>query len=136
MKVSLTTKDVKLWIHDNLLYCACGVPESVVRLFYDVMNAIYMKWAFHDRGGTDEVDNWHAEIERLLKYEKGGENGLYWFFLYMLDHWGLTEHGGSVAGSWLSPDGDELFRALRRMLLTGEETCGSIAEWNSYQEEK
>lgn len=35
-----------------------------------------------------------------------------WAFVYFVDSFGLTEHGGGVRGSWLTDDGKEMLRVL------------------------
>lgn len=43
-----------------------------------------------------------------------GDTGLEHLLLYMLDAWGLTEHGGSVGGCWLTDTGESVLAGLLR----------------------
>jgi hypothetical protein len=81
-------------------FCGCGDPESAYEHLRDVLRAF--KAPFETR-----LDS----VEKLLKAE---HPGMYWAYLYWLDHAGLTEHGGSVRGSWLTDKGEYLLDLLEK----------------------
>ena len=49
-----------------------------------------------------------TELEALL-----GDGMLGLSYLYVLDSHGLTEHGGSIGGSWLTTEGEAVLALLK-----------------------
>ena len=76
-------------------FCGCGQPEeataSLLRLLQ--LHPIYT----HQR-----------EFDELVS-----SAGMQYLLLYMVDTMGLTEHGGSVGGAWLTDRGEALMERLR-----------------------
>lgn len=67
-------------------------------------------------------------------------DGVRYFVLYLLDHWDLTEHGGSVGGSWLSEKGRDVLAVLRLEAEDGfQRLCASCCihgyPWDESTEE-
>ena len=79
-------------------FCGCGQPESAVERLRDLL-----RWHHRENGGYKgrEAAVNDAGFEMLL--------------LYFLDHMGLTEHGGSVGGAWLTAEGEGVLGALERL---------------------
>jgi len=87
-------------IHDfyyrKLNFCGCGNPDTQMQFLRDVLRAINRR----SEGNTWKEDT--KKIEALLPGALGQ------FYLYWLDSMGITEHGGSIGGDWLTEKGKEL----------------------------
>ena len=77
-------------------FCGCGNPDDAAARLCDLLTFHPL---YENRG----------EFERLVP-----DSGIQHLLLYMLDHLGLTEHGGSVMGAWLSDKGKDVLTALER----------------------
>ncbi len=86
--------------------CGCGNPDAVYDTVLDLLNAV------------DRFDDDGSRLRETL----GPNAGVRHLVMSALDRVGLTEHGGSVWGSWLTPKG----RAARRLLSLG--TPGQMDE--------
>lgn len=67
-------------------------------------------------GCPDDAWGWVAEyLGKLERKEPIGDDfgGEVMICLYLMAHLELTEHGGSVYGCWLNPDGETALRFLR-----------------------
>lgn len=88
--------------------CTCGNPEDLAGLVLAGLDA------HHAPGDLGHAwpGEWVAANLALA---------------YMLDAWELTEHGSTIHGGWLTPDGAALREALRtadlRTVLDWEHTC-------------
>lgn len=104
----------EVWF-DDLDFCGCGNPEIVLTRIRDVLRAIANRSAAW-RGMpimplSNESDHSEYAKEQLAK-TLGPDQALEYLMLYVLDAADLTEHGGSVGGSWLTPKGEELLAFL------------------------
>lgn len=115
--------------------CTCGAehpdhpkrvdPATVNREVHEARRLLFQFWDFANLcycGNTDRIIR--VIHGALLAHSEPGENfkplddaltsdATSLFVIYALDAWGLTEHGGSVYGGWLTPDGVRLRNALR-----------------------
>lgn len=98
----MTRQEMRVFLQD--WFCGCGNPEEACRALHDllVLHPLY--------------ENQEA-LRRLLPNEGSRQ-----FMLYILDAMGLTEHGTSVNGAWLSDKGQAVLAALR---------IEADDEWNS-----
>jgi hypothetical protein len=89
---------------NRLGVCGCGNPEEVLAVYHRLM------WRLAEK----RFDG------RLAEVTDGHE---LWLdtMLYTLDAFGLTEHGTSVGGSWLSEDGERCLEVLDVLELFGYE---------------
>lgn len=74
--------------------CGCGDPYAVAQLVLDVL-ALH---PLYEGGALAEQPS----------------DGLWYFVLGVLDSLGLTEHGGSIGGGWLTDKGKATLAALER----------------------
>jgi len=81
----------------DLDMCACGNPEDGYALVRDLLALA----PFYDHP---------AEVRDLI----GGHDGAYHLVLSLLDHAGLTEHGSSIGGSWITKKGTHYLDLMRR----------------------
>lgn len=92
---------------DKLGFCGCGSPEDVLKLLKEVLEILDMR-------NPRDKDSWQISYKKLEeRFYK--DDTLLTFFLYWLDDKELTEHGGSVGGSWLSSEGKILLEKLRNI---------------------
>lgn len=88
----MTIQELRVFVNEQ--FCACGSPEDAFEALAKALRIIS-----HDRW-LDELKAWIPD------------DGLQLLLLYQLDKMDLTEHGGSVYGSWLSDKGKEVLAAL------------------------
>ena len=86
-------------LHSDMPSCGCGDPAAADRLVIDLLT-VFADWA-PDRA---------RRVEELI----GGSDGAQQIVLATLDHAGLTEHGGSVWGSWLTERGKWVLWAVEQ----------------------
>lgn len=88
-----------LYGRDGLRFCGCGNPEAVYVLVRDLLALAPFyenQAAVRERIGTSQDD--------AARY----------VVLYVLDGAGLTEHGSSIAGAWLTAKGRHYLPLMRR----------------------
>lgn len=90
----MTLQELRVFLQE--WFCGCGAPESAAERLRDLL-------AMHPL---------YENRERLKVLVP--DDGLEYLLLYMLDHFDLTEHGGSVGGAWLSEKGKAVLEALNR----------------------
>jgi hypothetical protein len=76
-------------------FCGCGNPDDAAKTLHDVLAA-------------------HVARDRDTLTALLPDVGVRHLLLYTLDHFGLTEHGSSVEGAWLTDKGTRVFEALVR----------------------
>lgn len=108
---------------ENRASCGCGwkgqvddlVPEGLELEDYLILQA-----GFCGCGDPDEAAKYLRDLLRVLnscatldyRKEMLGNGGQAYWTLYMLDHFGLTEHGSMIYGCWLSTKGKAVLRRL------------------------
>lgn len=75
------------------MFCGCGLPESAWEIVLRLLG--YFGTPHEDRN----LDEFRDED---------------YLAAYVIDHCGLIEHGTSIGGSWLTDDGKEALRFLRK----------------------
>lgn len=85
--------------YEELKFCGCGIPEEVQDYIHDILAAMAER---SDSGW--EINKVNAVLGNIEMATA--------FVLYTLDAMGLTEHGGSIFGSWLDPKGRALLKEL------------------------
>jgi hypothetical protein len=91
---SMTRQDLRVFLSDR--FCGCGSPEAASGALLRLLRL----HPLHENRA--EFDAWMPD------------DGIEYLLLYMLDGWGLTEHGGSVAYAWLTSTGEAVRDALVR----------------------
>jgi len=82
--------------HFGLLHlCGCGSPEDAYNFCRDAL-------ACFDRRGTSERINAEDALKRLIQERPDDAAHV---LAHLFSHLDLLEHGGSVGGSWLTPNG-------------------------------
>jgi hypothetical protein len=79
-------------------FCGCGDPEAAARALLAILD-LHPLYGHHK-------DFWEGLF--------GHDGGMGYLVLYFIDSLGLTEHGGSIGGAWLTAKGEALRDALRR----------------------
>lgn len=95
-------------------FCGCGAPESAAARLCDLL-------ALHP------LYDHRPELEQLLP-----DDGLRQLVLYTLNHFDLTEHGGSVNGGWLTDTGRAVLDALNQETADGYESLMADACVHGY----
>lgn len=85
--------------YEILSFCGCGSPNSVCDLLLDFLECF--------TGDYDLIDR--NLVNKLLS--ENSNHIWHDFMLYFLDSKGITEHGTSIYGSWLTEEG-KLYREL------------------------
>ena len=104
--------------HTGVLgFCGCGQPERVARLVGGFLALLRRQWS-EMRADTSPLLALTPEKEAMYRRHRedrsvffGGHEGLDYMVAYVADLRGLTEHGGSIGGEWLT-DGGELWLDL------------------------
>lgn len=100
-------------------FCGCGSPGPVV--LGKIKTALSWFCGVRDGSGA-------APLSPMLVLPPAEARDD--FLLYLLDAWGLTQHGGSVYGSWLTPDGERLRVALGLVdVETFDDVMGESGPW-------
>lgn len=89
------------WFED-LAFCGCGDAPATRSYLFGILKAIEGRHASNWQ--VDEVDGAIGSSVEAGRY----------FVLYVLDAMGLTEHGSSVNGCWLTEKGLQLLRELEQ----------------------
>lgn len=95
-------------------WCGCGSPEEASARLRDVL-------ALHP------LYEHRAEIDALIP-----DSGFQYLILYTLDHFDLTEHGGTVGGGWLTDKGKAVLEALNREAASNYEALSENACMHGY----
>lgn len=86
-------------------WCGCGDPEASLTMLHWLLES--MNWVHHQRPSEPR--------SMFYDYLEHAQPGLFWLTLYSLNKLELTEHGGSVRASWLTPLGEELLEAMNAL---------------------
>ena len=110
--------------YEIIKICGCGSPEDTIICIRDYLQILSDKFANKDV----EMEKWHQicadSRKRMLEKfnaEYVTDNPLLQFMAYMLDDKGLTEHGSSVDGSWITDLGKMCLYVYNLLVLDGEE---------------
>jgi hypothetical protein len=87
-------------LHSDMPSCGCGDPEAADRLVIGLL-AVFADWQ------PDRTQR----VQELI----GGTDGTQQIVLATLDQAGLTEHGGSLWGSWLTDRGKWVLWAVEQV---------------------
>lgn len=89
-------KEGFLWIY-VLEGCGCGSSDTLKQMAWDVFEMF-----------AQEISD-----QRWQKIYEGDNALAYETLAHWIDSKGLIEHGGSIAGSWLTSGGKALYDALK-----------------------
>jgi len=96
-------------------FCGCGDPQMVADLVVRLLTE-GKRW-------DDQPDLVRpCGVEAATAIIKQNPEAAAWALLYMLDHWQLTEHGGSVNGAWLTLRGTQVAAILAADEVDAEAT--------------
>lgn len=107
----METAELKDEIFTNFGFCGCGDPESALQFLLEILQLI--KDRADAANNTEKYNKLYEDIEEKLHFKS--TPGLFWLFLYMLDQKGLTEHGGTVRGCWLTDEGEKLLASIKEI---------------------
>lgn len=86
------------WVTSHLNFCGCGAPEWLTYYLYKYLDRI-------DRSKENEdidQNSYRYKYDLIL-------------YAYICDSAGWTDHGGSINYCWLTDNGKELLKKLRRI---------------------
>lgn len=92
-------------------FCGCGCLHMSIKFIRDVLNC------YEDR----EEDNLSPYLNLDKAEEVCGNEDITDFMLHWLDSVGLTDHGISIYGSWLTKKGEALRDYLKEVVKEEEE---------------
>lgn len=105
--------EVQRFYYETLKWCACGNPDEALGFMRDVLATMKAR-SDENIGPFDEPYAESAWAKRTAELDAAlGDGMLGLSYLYMLDSHGLTEHGGSVGGSWLTGEGERVLALLQ-----------------------
>lgn len=129
--------------YDHLQFCGCGNPGDTLLFVRDTLLWYYkIAWAARDVNPLQLDESLrptvpfmevHKQMEEFLHPNGKQDERLWYMTLYTLDAAGLTEHGGSVGGGWLSPAGETFLGEL--MKLTDEQIDDAVGNEGFYSDE-
>ena len=90
----------------GLNFCSCGSRDEVFEMILKVLNYCHERFAEHNSG---------FPYDWLEKNIFHGDSIISLFVLYVLESLGITEHGSSVRGSWLTEKGKALREDLTKL---------------------
>ena len=97
-----------------LKHCVCGISMESLLFLQRVLNHIDQDTKIMMSGSS-----WTREYieESTKKFDAlfYNDDGIKYTILYMLDKYGLTEHGGSVSACWIDTDGEKLLEHLNKL---------------------
>lgn len=91
-------------------FCGCGCLTLSVEFIKDVLNC------FEEE---EDLSSHYLNLAKLKEYTNN--EGIVDFILHFLDSYGITEHGSSVYGSWLTIEGQKLKEYLNEAIKDEEE---------------
>jgi hypothetical protein len=101
--------EVQRFYYEELGWCGCGSPDEVLGFIRDVLQAMN-DWTQANRRDDEAAREAAQARQDALLPRAGGM--LVLSYLYMLGAHGLTEHGGSVYGSWITDEGERVLAML------------------------
>lgn len=119
---------VKRFWFEDLKFCGCGTQGEVLGVFRDAMTIM------HDRSEGNRAGSETAWMDGCAKLDQlwNGNVAFEYLVQYTLCAHDLTEHGGSVGGSWLRPEGEKLLEA---MVGKTDEELDEMLEHDEYDHE-
>ena len=110
IEVEPYANQVQRFYFEELKWCGCGNPEEALGFMRDVLGIMKAR---SDENKLGEPYNGSAHERRTKELDALlGDGPLGLSYRYMLDALGLTEHGGSVYGSWLTDKGKDILALL------------------------
>ena len=102
--------DVKAFFYNELGACGCSEFSSMIEVVCGLL-----EWIEKEKDNSNHYDTLY-----------GGNIGVYYLLIGMLDSSGLCEHGISIRFPFLTQDGKELMKALQT--ISEEEIDGCSGE--------
>lgn len=90
----MTRQELRVFLDE--WFCGCGSPSDATLALLRLLE-LHPLYEHQD------------ELKRMLP-----DGGLRYLTLYTLDYFDLSEHGGTVGGSWLTDKGKAVLAALQR----------------------
>lgn len=97
----------KVW--EGFGFCGCANPKIVLERMGQILKANKELWLVLrlESNASDNSKNAWEVYEKV--FSSDAEKYLY---LYVMDKGNLMEHGGSVNGAWLTPEGEQFLCAI------------------------
>lgn len=118
--------------YSELNFCGCGNPEDAYDLVGTVLGLLEEnreqddadpeKFAFYP--DSARMKRGKAFREATKEYI-GGNDGTFNLIMYLLGHVDLTEHGGSIYGSWITKKGRHYLSLMNRYQWDDVDQTGS-----------
>lgn len=95
MPEKMTREELRIALFQDGPFCGCGSPEDACQALLDLLR----------------IHPLYEHQEELAAL--AADSGQTMILLYLLDSMGLTEHGGTVEGGWLTAKGQAVLAALK-----------------------
>ena len=86
--------------------CGCGSPNDVKNFIYDLLKN-------HKDYKDELIDYEKMKSKRIEIIRSVDTDVIFEFIFHVFENANLLEHGGSVYGSWFTPDGEEFLTLLK-----------------------
>lgn len=107
-------------LYRDLHFCGCGNPEDSYDLVGTILGLLAERKEQDDQDpelhsglNSPRMIRWEAFREAVRGYI-GGNDGTFYLVMYLLDHAGLTEHGGSVSRCWIDRKGEHYLTLMNQ----------------------
>jgi hypothetical protein len=112
-EVPYHANEVQRFYYEELKWCGCGNPDDALTFLRDVLQTMH-DWSEANGMGRWNEQNPEREAAKVREQELLPlDSPLALSYRYFLDALDLTEHGGSVYGSWLTEHGEAVLAMLR-----------------------
>ena len=112
--------------YDVFNFCGCGLPDSMKEFICKCLNLFNRSNRFYRDGEEPKMFNTEQVQETFgfdiynVELDENGSPGTQWmtmyFIMYQFDALGLSEHGTSITGAWLSKKGITVRRILNEWI--------------------
>lgn len=121
-KAATTYYDLVNEVANDFIYmviglCGCGCPDSTIEAIRDYLEIVRIRHT-KDDGGFDRAC---AIMQEKFHHNYVCDDSLLQFMAYLLDDKGLTEHGSSINGAWLTDEGEVCLEVLNMYLGLDDE---------------
>ena len=106
---SLVDPLMDFFSYELLHLCGCGTPEDTYEIIRKILT-IRFEWQSRKTSYEEVIMRYKDDLK--LDSNNSSHYGILQFVMYILDHNGILEHGGSINGCWLTNLGEMYLTVL------------------------